>query len=137
MPKDGSPCRTLNSHIECKNGYGIADDIDDCAGKHGNHGVFWTAIRPDNGGKRILRHGQGHHCKDNHVILVRHLYICIRCANHAQQSVTPKIGNDNHHHSGEKRSKNRTANTPVNVLCFPAPQRNAQRGGGSVTKEQA
>ena len=137
MPQDGSPCRTLNSHVECKNGNRITDDIDDCAGKHGNHGVFRTAIRSDDGSKRILCHGKGHHGKNDHTILVRHLYVCIRRANHTQQTFSPQIGNDNYHHTGQKRSKDRAANAPVNVLCFSAPQRNAQCGGRSVTKEKA
>jgi hypothetical protein len=68
---------------------------------------------------------------------MRHLDICVCCSNKPKQTIAPQVGNHDNDHAGEKRAKNRSPYAPVNVFRFPPSQRNAQCGGGSITKKQA
>ncbi len=113
------------------------DDDDGDLGQHGPHGVVRTAVRPDDRRQGVLRHGQGHHGKDNHPIVVGHLKAGLCGSNQQEQAVPPQESNGGHHDAGEKGAQHRTADAPVNVLRLPPPQGHAQGGGGPVSKEQA
>ena len=123
LSNNGCICRSLNPHVQNKNSERVANDIDNCACQHSAHRITRASVGADNGCQRILYHGNRHHGKNNESIVMRHGKVCIGCANHQQQIVSPKIADRNNNNTGKKRTENGIAHAPVYGLRFIPPQR--------------